>query len=45
VTQADQRLAAGAPFSDVAGLVAAEAAIGAAAGLLRYGLIRARWRD
>jgi ABC-2 type transport system permease protein len=39
--EAARRLAGGAPFSEVAGLVAAEAAIGAAYALLGYGLIRA----
>jgi ABC-2 type transport system permease protein len=39
--EAARKLAAGAPFSDVAGLVAAEAAIGVAYALLGYGLIRA----
>jgi ABC-2 type transport system permease protein len=39
--EAARRLAGGAALSDVAGLVAAEAAIGAAYALLGYGLIRA----
>jgi ABC-2 type transport system permease protein len=39
--EAARRLAGGAAFADVAGLVAAEAAIGATYALLGYGLIRA----